>query len=151
MTRAFTVIFVASVIVWFLQSFSIGLQLVDDPADSMLAMVGSWFAPVFAPLGFGDWRLSTALIAGFMAKEVVDSTSIVLFGDPATLQAAMTPLACACLLAFCLLYTPCIAAVEAVRRELGVRWALGVVVFQCAIAWLVAFAIRIVGMAFGLG
>ena len=150
-TRAFTVIFVASVIVWFLQSFSIGLQLVDDPADSMLAMVGSWFAPVFAPLGFGDWRLSTALIAGFMAKEVVVSTSIVLFGDPATLLAAMTPLACACLLAFCLLYTPCIAAVEAVRRELGVRWALGVVVFQCAIAWLVAFAIRIVGMAFGLG
>ena len=150
-TRAFTVIFMASVIVWFLQSFNVSLQLVEDPADSMLAMVGSWVAPVFAPLGFGDWRFSTALIAGFMAKEVVVSTSMVLFGDAATLLAAMTPLACACLLAFCLLYTPCVAAVEAVRRELGLRWALGVVAFQCAVAWLVAFVIRVVGMALGLG
>lgn len=150
-TRAFTVIFVASVAVWFLQSFSPRLQLVDDPAQSMLALVGGWVAPVFAPLGFGDWRLSTALIAGFMAKEVVVSSSTVLFGSLEALRAAMTPLACACLLVYCLLYTPCVAAIAAVKRELGVRWALGVVVFQCAVAWVAAFALRLIGMALGLG
>ena len=151
LTRAFTVIFVASVVVWFLQSFSPSLALVDDPSQSMLALVGGYVAPVFAPLGFGDWRVSTALIAGFMAKEVVVSTSTVLFGTTEALRAAMTPLACASLLVYCLLYTPCVAAIAAVRRELGTRWALGVLVFQCAVAWVAAFVVQMVGKLLGLG
>ena len=150
LTRAFTVIFLASVVVWFLQSFSPRLQLVDDTAQSMLAIVGSAVAPLFAPLGFGDWRISTALVAGFMAKEVVASISATLFGGAEAMLAAMTPLACASLLVFCLLYTPCVAAIAAIKRELGVRWALGIVVFQCAVAWVVAFAVQLVGKLLGL-
>jgi len=151
MTRAFTVIFVASIVVWFLQSFSPNLQMVSDPSQSLLALVGSWVAPLFAPLGFADWRISTALIAGFMAKEVVVSTTTVLFGSPAALQAALTPLTCASLLVFCLLYTPCVAAIAAVKRELGTHWALGILAFQCATAWVVALVVRLVGIALGLG
>lgn len=151
MTRAFTVIFVASVIVWFLQSFSPTLHLVSDPAQSMLSVVGGAVAPIFAPLGFGDWRISTALIAGFMAKEVVVSSATVLFGSTAAIRATITPLACAALLVFCLLYTPCVAAIAAVRRELGTRWAVGVVVFQCVVAWVAAFAVQLVGRLLGLG
>jgi len=151
LTRAFTVIFIASIVVWFLQSFSPNLQLVDDTAQSMLAIVGSAVAPLFAPLGFGDWRISTALVAGFMAKEVVASISATLFGGVDALLAAITPLSCAALLVFCLLYTPCVAAIAAVKRELGTRWALGIVVFQCAVAWMAAFAVQLVGTLLGLG
>ena len=151
LTRAFTVIFLASIVVWFLQSFSPNLQLVDDTAQSMLAIVGSGVAPFFAPLGFGDWRISTALVAGFMAKEVVASISATLFGGIDALLAALTPLSCAALLVFCLLYTPCVAAIAAVKRELGMRWALGIVVFQCAVAWVAAFAVQLVGTMLGLG
>ena len=151
LTRAFTVIFLASIVVWFLQSFSPNLQLVDDTAQSMLAIVGSAVAPLFAPLGFGDWRISTALVAGFMAKEVVASISATLFGGVDALLAAITPLSCAALLVFCLLYTPCVAAIAAVKRELGTRWAMGIVVFQCVVAWMAAFAVQLVGTLLGLG
>ena len=107
-------------------------------------------APVFTPLGFGDWRISTALITGFMAKESVVSTLSVLFGDTSALLGTITPLAAASLLVFCLLYTPCVAAIAAVRRELGRKWAWGMVGLQCAIAWLCALAVRLVGSLFGL-
>ena len=125
--------------------------MVSDPAESMLSVVGGAVAPLFAPLGFGDWRISTALIAGFMAKEVVVSSATVLFGSTAAIRATITPLACAALLVFCLLYTPCVAAIAAVRRELGTRWAVGVVVFQCVVAWVAAFAVQLVGRLLGLG
>ncbi len=151
LTRAFTVIFVASVVVWFLQSFSPSLGYVEDPAESLLAVVSGWIAPLFAPLGFDDWRIATSLIAGFMAKETVVSTCIVLFGSSAELSAVLTPVAAYGLLVFCLLYTPCVAAIAAVRRELGLGWAVGIVTFQCAVAWLAALAVRVVGMLLGLG
>ncbi len=151
LTRAFTVIFVASVIIWFLQSFSPTLRLVDDPSTSLLAVIGGALSPLFAPLGFGDWRIVTSLIVGFMAKETVVSTCTVLFGSLAQLSQAITPLAAYGLLVFCLLYTPCVAAVAAVRRELGRGWAGGIVVFQCAIAWVAALVVRLVGLALGLG
>ncbi|MBQ9020759.1 MAG: ferrous iron transport protein B [Eggerthellaceae bacterium] len=151
-TRAFTVIFVATMIVWFLQSFSPQLAFVgEDTSDSILALVASWLAPLFAPLGFGDWRFVVALIAGFMAKEVVVSTLSVLFDGAAALALALTPAAAASFLVFCLLYTPCVAAVAAIKRELGKRWALGIVLGQCAIAWLVAFLVYHICVACGLG
>ena len=150
LTRAFTVVFFAAVVIWLLQTFSPSLAMVDDPSQSILAVVSTWLSPVFAPLGFADWRVTTALITGFMAKEVVVSTLSVLFGSTAELLAALTPLSVVALLAFCLLYTPCIAAVAAIRRELGGRWAAGIVVFQCVVAWLVALLVRLVGMALGL-
>ena len=149
LSRAFTVIFVASVIVWFLQSFGPGLELVDNPANSLLAIVAGFIAPVFAPLGFADWRISTALIAGFMAKETVVSTCTVLFGTTAELLAAITPAAAAALLVFCLLYTPCVAAIAAIKRELGGKWALGIVVFQCTVAWVAAFVTNLICTACG--
>ncbi len=148
--RAFTIIFLATIVVWFLQTFDFSFAVVDDPQTSMLAVVSGFIAPVFAPLGFGDWRVSTALITGFLAKESVVSTLTVLFGSVEAIRAAFTPLAGASLLVFCLLYTPCVAAIASVKRELGGKWALWVVVFQCAIAWVAAFAIRCVGMLFGL-
>jgi len=141
---------VASVVVWFLQSFGPGLEFVDDPAQSLLALVAGAIAPVFAPLGFADWRVSTALIVGFMAKETVVSTCTVLFGTTAELLATITPAAAAALLVFCLLYTPCVAAVAAIKRELGWKWALGIVAFQCAVAWVVALVVRLVLMAAGV-
>ena len=107
-------------------------------------------APIFAPLGFGDWRISTALITGFMAKESVVSTLTVLFGVTGNLLTALTPLAAAGLLVFCLLYTPCVAAISSVKRELGGKWAVGVVIGQCAIAWIAALIVRLIGMAFGI-
>ena len=113
-------------------------------------MIAGWIAPIFAPLGFGDWRISTALISGFMAKESVVSTLSVLFGSTEQLLAAITPLAAASLLAFCLLYTPCVAAIAAIKRELGTKWAAAVLVGQCAIAWLAAGAVRLIGLLFGL-
>lgn len=139
--RAFTVIFVATIVIWFLQTFDFGLNMVADSADSMLAVVAGWIAPVFAPLGFGDWRISTALVTGFMAKESVVSTLSILFGSTASLVAALSSVAALALLVFCLLYTPCVAAVASVRRELGGKWALGVVFGQLAVAWVAAFAV----------
>ena len=150
LTRAFSVIFVASVVVWFLQSFGPGLDFVDNPADSLLALVAGTIAPAFAPLGFADWRISTALIVGFMAKETVVSTCTVLFGTTAELLAAITPSAAAALLVFCLLYTPCVAAIAAIKRELGWKWAGGIVAFQCAVAWVVALLVRLACVACGL-
>ena len=141
--RAFTVIFVATIVIWFLQSFDLKLNLVTDSADSMLASVAGLIAPIFRPLGFGDFRISTALITGFMAKESVVATLSVLFGSTEALQAVLTPLSAASLLVFCLLYTPCVAAIASIRRELGRKWAITVVVTQCILAWLFAFLIRI--------
>lgn len=148
--RAFTIIFIATIVIWFLQTFDFGLNVVADSADSMLAVVAGWIAPVFAPLGFDDWRISTALVTGVMAKESVVSTLSVLFGSTASLVAALTPLAALGLLVFCLLYTPCVAAIASVRRELGGRWALAMVFGQFAVAWLAALAVRGAGLAMGL-
>ena len=141
--RAFTVIFLATIIIWFLQSFDTRLNVVTDSADSLLALIGQWISPVFAPLGFADWRISTALITGFMAKESVVSSLLILFGSEAALAAALTPAQAAPLLVFCLLYTPCIAAVASVKRELGNKWAVIMVVNQCAVAWLCALLVRL--------
>ena len=146
--RAFTVIFIATIVIWFLQTFDSHLNIVTDSKDSMLAMVASVIAPVFKPMGFGDWRISTALITGFMAKESVVSTLSVLFGGTETLLAVITPLAAMSLLVFCLLYTPCVAAVAAIKRELGAKWAVGVVIGQCVIAWIAAYAVYLVGGIF---
>ncbi len=143
-TRAFTVILMATLVVWFLQSFSVRLELVDDPQYSILASLGGLLAPLFGPIGFGDWRFVTALIAGFMAKETVVSTLTLLFETPAALTAALNPAAAASFLVFCLLYTPCIAAIAAVKRELGGKWAVCIVALQCVIAWVVAL------LAFGI-
>ena len=148
--RAFTIIFIATIVIWFLQTFDFGLNVVADSADSMLAVVAGWIAPVFAPLGFDDWRISTALVTGVMAKESVVSTLSVLFGSTASLVAALTPLAALGLLVFCLLYTPCVAAIASVRRELGGRWALAMVFGQFAVAWLAALAVRGAGLALEL-
>lgn len=143
--RAFTVIFVATIIIWFLQTFDLRINIVSDSKDSILAVVAGWIAPIFAPLGFGDWRISTALITGFMAKESVVSTLTVLFGSSTALTTLLTPLSAASLLVFCLLYTPCVAAIASVKRELGGKWAAGVVIGQCVIAWLMA------GLVYGMG
>ena len=143
--RAFTVIFVATIIIWFLQTFDLRFNIVSDSKDSILAVIAGWIAPIFAPLGFGDWRISTALITGFMAKESVVSTLTVLFGSSTALATLLTPLSAASLLVFCLLYTPCVAAIASVKRELGGKWAAGVVIGQCVIAWLMA------GLVYGMG
>ena len=148
--RAFTVIFLATIVVWFLQTFDPHLNIVSDSQDSILALVAGVLTPLFAPLGFGDWRFSTALIAGFMAKESVVSTLSVLFGSTGAIVAVLSPLAALCLLVFCLLYTPCVAAIAAIKRELGLKWAVGVVVGQCVIAWLAALVVRLIGTAVGL-
>ncbi|MDE7476363.1 MAG: ferrous iron transporter B, partial [Lachnospiraceae bacterium] len=128
----------------------IRLNVVTDSRDSILAMIAGVIAPVFKPLGFGDWRISTALMTGFMAKESVVSTLSVLFGDTANLLAAVTPLAAGSLLVFCLLYTPCVAAIASVKRELGTKSAGIMVCGQCVIAWICALVVRLVGMLFGL-
>ena len=141
--KAFTVIFGATIVIWFLQNFDLQLSLTAYPQDSILAMIAGDIAPLFAPLGFADWRVSTALITGFMAKESVVSTLVILFGSTASLAAALTPAQAAPLLVFCLLYTPCIAAVAAVKRELGNKWAVIMVLNQCAVAWLCAFVVRL--------
>ena len=146
--RAFTVIFLATIVIWFLQTFDPHLNLVTDSQDSILAAVAGLIAPVFTPLGFGDWRISTSLITGFMAKESVVATLSILFGSTASLQAVLTPLSAAALLAFCLLYTPCVAAIASIKRELGGKWAAVVVVGQCVIAWLAAYLVHIVGVLF---
>ena len=137
--RAFTVIFLATIIVWFLRTFSPHLNMVTESKDSILAGIAGVIAPVFAPLGFGDWRISTALITGFIAKESVVSTLSILFGTTTALTSLISTKAAAALLVFCLLYTPCVAAIASIRRELGQKWAIGVVILQCAIAWVCAF------------
>lgn len=141
--RAFTVIFIASLVIWFLNQFTVTMNVATNPQDSMLASVAGVLAPIFAPLGFGDWRICAALITGFMAKETVVATLLVLFGSSEAVMATLAPVAVAALLVFCLLYTPCAAAVSAVRRELGNKWMLYVIVFQCVIAWAVAFIVKL--------
>lgn len=149
--RAFTVIFVATIVIWFLQTFDFGLNMVADSADSILAVVAGWIAPVFAPLGFGDWRISTALVTGFIAKESVVSTLSVLFGSTAALVSVMSTVAALALLVFCLLYTPCVAAIASVRRELGGRWAWGMAFGQLVVAWVAAFVVHGVGLLLDAG
>ena len=140
--RAFTVIFLATIVIWFLQTFNLRLSVVTDSKDSILAAIAGLVSPIFLPLGFGDWRVSTALISGFMAKESVVSTLSVLFGSTEALRNALVPSAAGACLVFCLLYTPCVAAVASVKRELGKKWALFMVLAQCGIAWVCALIVR---------
>lgn len=147
-TKAFTVIFLASVIIWFLQSFDLRLNVVTDSSQSLLALIGGLIAPLLKPLGLGDWRISTALITGFTAKESVVSTLNVLLGEK-TLSTLFTPFTAIIFLVFSLLYTPCIAAIAAVKRELGTKGAVLLVLMQCAIAWIVCFIVRLIGLPFG--
>ena len=131
-----------------MQKFDFRLNVVENSADSILAAVSGFIAPVFAPLGLGDWRICTALISGFMAKESVVSTMQVLFGSG--VAAVLTPLAAASMLVFSLIYTPCVAAIASIKRELGFKWAAGVVIWQCVIAWVVAFLVYLIGSAVGI-
>ena len=147
--RAFTIIFLATIVIWFLQSFDLHLRMVEDSRDSILALISGVIAPIFGPLGFGDWRISTALFTGFIAKESVVSTLTVLLGG-AMVTELLTVGAAAPLLVFCLLYTPCAAAIASVKQELGATWALGVVFLQCAVAWICAFALRMLLLVFGV-
>lgn len=146
--RAFTVIFIAAILIWFLQNFDTGFNMVADSQDSILAMAAGVLAPIFIPVGFGDWRIVTALISGFMAKESVVSSLTVLFGSTQMLQGSLTTVGAASLLVFCLLYTPCVAAIASVKRELGGKWAVAMVIGQCVIAWIAAFAVYQIGMLF---
>ncbi len=148
LSKAFSVILIATIIVWFLQSFDWHFNIVSDSAESIMAMISGWLVPVFVPLGLGDWRIVTSLISGFMAKESVVSTMEILFGSG--IQAALTTVSAATMLVFSLLYTPCVASIAAVRRELGVRWAVGVVIWQCIVAWVVAFVARAVCIVIGV-
>ena len=151
-TKAFTIIFWATIIIWFLQTFDTRLNLVSNSADSMLALLGNFIVPVFKPLGICDWRISTAFLTGFMAKESVVSTlSVLLGGDISLLPTLFTKLTAFVFLVFCLLYTPCVAAIATVRRELGRRYAVLVVLTQCIIAWLVAFIVYNAGMFLAFG
>lgn len=145
--RAFTIILIATMVVWFLQSFNWHFNMVSDSSESILAAVAGFIAPVFAPLGLGDWRVVTSFISGFMAKESVVSTLEILFGS--SVSTAFTTLSAVSLLVFSLLYTPCVAAISSIRRELGRKWAVLVVVWQCAIAWIAAFLVRMIGMLIG--
>ena len=145
--RAFSVILLATIVVWFLQSFDLHLNMVKDSADSILAMVAGFLVPIFKPVGLGDWKICTALISGFMAKERVVSTLEVLFASG--IEGALSPLSAASLLVFSLLYTPCVAAIASIRRELGGKWALGVVFWQCAVAWICALIMHLIGLGIG--
>ena len=146
--RACTIIFVAVLAIWFLQSFDLSFNMVTDSGDSILAAAAGFIAPVFTPIGFGDWRISTALVTGLMAKESVVSSLTVLFGTTQALQETLTTASAASLLVFCLLYTPCAAAVASIKRELGGKWALTVVFGQFAIAWIAAFPVYHIAMLF---
>ncbi len=146
--RAFSVILVATIIVWFLQSFDLHFNLTEDSHSSILAFLSGGLVPLFKPIGLGDWRIVTSLISGVMAKESVTSTMEVLFGQD--LSTILTPLAAASMLVFSLLYTPCIAAIAAVKREMGHKWAISVVLWQCAVAWMAAYVVRIIGLAIGM-
>jgi len=145
--RAFTIIFFSTIIIWFLQTFGTNFAMVEDSSHSILALVAGLLAPIFAPLGFGDWRISTGLITGFLAKESVVSTIEVLFGSVDALLSAIDRAAAAALLVFCLLYTPCAAAIASVRQELGGKWAAGVVLLQCGVAWIFALLTRLLCLA----
>ena len=147
--RAFSVILLATIVVWFLQSFDLHLNMVEDSSTSILAAVSGLLRPLFAPLGLGDWRICTSLISGFMAKESVVSTLEVLFGG--NIGTVLSPLAAASLLVFSLLYTPCVAAIASVKRELGGKWAAGVVVWQCVVAWVAALIVHLIGVLAGMG
>lgn len=148
--RAFSVILIATIIIWFLEHFNLQLNMTDNQGESILAAISGVFVPLFAPLGLGDWRICTSLIAGFMAKESVVSTMEILFAAAGGVEAMISPLSAAALLVFSLLYTPCVAAVAAIRREMGHRWAIAVVVWQCLVAWIVALGVRLILMAMGL-
>ncbi len=148
LSKAFTIILIATVAVWFLQSFDTRFNIVEDSSQSLMAIIAGWLVPIFEPLGLGDWRIVTSLISGFMAKESVVSTMEILFGDG--IQAALTGTAAATMLVFSLLYTPCVAAIASIRRELGAGWAAGVVIWQCAIAWIAAFIARAVCLVIGV-
>ena len=149
-TKAFTVIFVATVIIWFLQTFDTRLNVVSDSANSLLALIGGLIAPIFKPLGLGDWRVSTALITGFTAKESVVSTfQVLLGGSTAALSTLFTPQSALVFLVFSLLYTPCVAAIASVKRELGRRWSALVVLSQCGIAWVISLLFRLILQVLG--
>ncbi len=148
LSKAFTIILIATVAVWFLQSFDMRFNIVEDSSQSLMAIIAGWLVPIFEPLGLGDWRIVTSLISGFMAKESVVSTMEILFGGG--IQAALTGTAAVTMLVFSLLYTPCVAAIASIRRELGAGWAAGVVIWQCAIAWLAAFIARAVCLVIGV-
>lgn len=140
--KAFSVILIATIVVWLLQSFDLHFNMVEDSSDSILAIISGFLVPIFRPLGLGDWRICTSLISGFMAKESVVSTLEVLFG--AGIGSVLSPVAAAALLAFSLLYTPCVAAIAAIKRELGIKWAIGVVIWQCAVAWVMALIVKLI-------
>ncbi len=148
--RAFTVILVATVVIWFLQTFDFRLNIVENQHDSILAVIAGVIAPIFKPLGFGDWRMSTALIAGFMAKESVVATVNVLVPNESALFGILSPVGALSFLVFCLLYTPCVAAIASIRRELGRGWSALVVLFQCVVAWIAAFLVHFIGSGFRL-
>jgi ferrous iron transport protein B len=148
LSRAFTIILLASIIIWFLKSFDMHLNLVSDSEASILASIAGFMAPALAPVGLGDWRICTALIGGFMAKESVVSTLQVLFGSSAPVTSIMSTGSALCLLVFSLLYTPCVAAVATIRREMGRRWAFGVVIWQCMIAWAAGFIVHRITLLF---
>ena len=143
-------ILIATIIVWFLKSFNFRLDYVDQSEGSILAALSGVLAPIFKPVGLGDWRIVTSLISGFMAKESVVTVLKVLFGEAGGVRAFMGNLTAVSLLVFSLLYTPCVAAIASIKRELGSRWAIGVVLWQCAIAWVAALIVRLIGMAFGM-
>ncbi len=145
--RAFSIILIATIVIWFLQSFDLTLNLVTDSEQSILARLSGLLAPLLAPLGLGDWRICTSLISGFLAKESVVSTMEILFDG--AVNTILTPVSAASMLAFCLLYTPCVAAISAVKRELGGKWAISMVAVQCLIAWFAAFLVRLIGLAIG--
>lgn len=150
-TKAFTIIFLATIIIWFLQTFDVKLNVVSDSQNSILAMIGGFISPIFTPLGFGDWKVSTALIAGLTAKESVVSTLTVLIGEgSASLASLFTPFTALIFLVFTLLYTPCVAAISSIKREMGSKKSAAVVILmQCVIAWTFAFIVRIIGILFG--
>ena len=148
--RAFSVILIATIVVWFLKSFDFRFNLVTDSHESILAAVSGLLVPLFRPVGLGDWRIVTSLISGFMAKESVVSVMELLFASEGV-QTALSTLTAASLLVFSLLYTPCVAAVASIRRELGRNWALYVILWQCALAWLAALIVRLIGLALGMG
>ena len=148
LSKAFSVILIATIVVWFLQSFDLHLNMVTDSSESLMATVSGWIAPILAPLGLGDWRIVTSLISGFMAKESVVSTMGILFGE--SIHTAISTTSAVTMLVFSLLYTPCVAAIASIKRELGAKWAVGVVFWQCAVAWVVAFLARLICMAAGL-
>ena len=147
--RAFTIIFVATIVIWFLENFDTSFNLVHDSGDSILAVIAGWIAPIFSPMGYGDWRITTALFTGFLAKETVVSTINVLFGAGTIISTVISPLSAMALLVFCLLYTPCVAAVTSVKRELGTRWMFIIIAFQCVIAWLMSLIVYGIGAALG--